>query len=96
MSQTTTSTTSTQTPSTKIHGTSATHSHAQTDTNSFRKHTPDLSLPRFQTAKVQNAYEYAHTFNSKQQPPWLYKLTQAWQQLYEQPYRGVSTDGMLK
>jgi len=60
---------------------------------SFRQHLPDLSSPRFTTAKEQDAYSYADAFNSKQNPPWLYNLTSAWQRLYTEPYKGVTTDG---
>lgn len=59
----------------------------------FRKYLPDLSQPRFVTAKDQDAYSYAETFNSKQLPPWLYNLTQTWQKLLEEPYKGVTADG---
>lgn len=59
----------------------------------FRQHLPDLSSPRFTVAKEQDAYSYAETFNTKKNPPWLYNLTQAWQQLYKEPYVGVTSDG---
>ncbi|KAK2768316.1 hypothetical protein FQN54_000169 [Arachnomyces sp. PD_36] len=59
----------------------------------FRQYLPDLSQPRFTTAKDQDAYSYADTFKSKQVPPWLYNLTQTWERLYEEPYKGVTSDG---
>ena len=59
----------------------------------FRRYLPDLNQPRFITARDQDAYSYAATFNSKRLPPWLYDLTQTWQKLYEEPYKGVTTDG---
>jgi hypothetical protein len=59
----------------------------------FRQHLPDLNSPRFTIAKDQDAYSYAETFTTKQHPPWLYNLTRAWQQLYEEPYKGITTDG---
>ncbi|OCL03721.1 hypothetical protein AOQ84DRAFT_325487 [Glonium stellatum] len=61
----------------------------------FRQHLPDLSSPRFTTAKQQDAYSYADAFNTKQNPPWLYSLTKAWQKLYEEPYKGVTSDGNI-
>lgn len=61
----------------------------------FRQHIPDLNIPRFQIAKKQNAYEYAEAFQKNHQPPWLYNLTQAWAQLLEEPYKGVTTDGNI-
>jgi hypothetical protein len=59
----------------------------------FRQHLPDLTSPRFTVAKGQDAYSYAETFKMTKHPPWLFNLTQAWQQLYEEPYKGVTTDG---
>ncbi|KAF2759578.1 hypothetical protein EJ05DRAFT_462975 [Pseudovirgaria hyperparasitica] len=61
----------------------------------FRQHLPDLTNPRFQIAKEQDADSYAEAFISKQNPPWLYKLTQAWQRLYEEPYKGITSDGQV-
>jgi hypothetical protein len=65
----------------------------QTASAAFRQHLPDLSSPRFTVARGQDAYSYAETFTTKKHPPWLYELTRAWQQLYEEPYVGVTTDG---
>ena len=62
----------------------------------FRQHLPDLSSPRFTVAKEQNAESYADAFNKQRNPPWLYDLTQAWQKLYREPYRGITTDGMVE
>lgn len=60
----------------------------------FRQHLPDLSQPRFTTAKQQTPYEYSEAFQKHHQPPWLYNLTQAWQELLKEPYKGVTNDGM--
>ncbi len=59
----------------------------------FRQHLPDLNTPRFQIAKQQDAYEYADAFKTKHQPPWLWELTQAWEKLLAEPYKGVTADG---
>lgn len=59
----------------------------------FRRYLPDLESPRFRTGREQDAYSYADAFKSKQHPPWLYDLTQAWERLLEEPYKGVTTDG---
>jgi len=59
----------------------------------FRQHVPDLDTPRFQVAKGQNAYQYSEAFQKTHHPPWLYRLTQAWEKLLDQPYKGVTTDG---
>ncbi|TKA62403.1 hypothetical protein B0A49_11683 [Cryomyces minteri] len=61
----------------------------------FRQYLPNLNTPRFQVAREQNAYQYAETLTIKRHPPWLYSLTQTWQQLLEEPYKGVTTDGHI-
>lgn len=62
---------------------------------SFRKYLPDLTLPRFQVAKTQSPYEYSEAFRINHEPPWLYNLTETWKSLLEEPYKGVTTDGLL-
>jgi hypothetical protein len=65
------------------------------DSAEFRQHLPDLKSPRFTIAKEQDAYSYSHAFKTQHNPPWLYKLTEAWGKLYKEPYKGVTTDGMI-
>jgi hypothetical protein len=65
----------------------------EADSAAYRAHLPDLSIPRFQTGKTQDAYEYSNFFNSNQAPPWLYNLTKAWETLLEAPFKGVTVDG---
>lgn len=60
----------------------------------FRQCLPDLSSPRFTAAKQQDALSYVETFRTTQHPPWLFNLTEAWRSLLEQPYKGVTNDGM--
>ncbi|TVY86998.1 hypothetical protein LAWI1_G006529 [Lachnellula willkommii] len=60
----------------------------------FRQYLPDLNTPRFQTGKDQDAYQYAEIFQKTQFPPWIYGLTKAWEKLLEEPYKGVTTDGL--
>lgn len=60
----------------------------------FRQYLPDLNTPRFQTAKDQDAYQYAEHFQKTQFPPWIYGLTKAWEKLLEEPYKGVTADGL--
>jgi hypothetical protein len=62
----------------------------------FRAHLPDLNTPRFQTAAKQDLYEYAKFFQDNHAPPWLYELTQAWAKLYDEPFKGVTSDGTVK
>jgi hypothetical protein len=59
----------------------------------FRKHLPDLTIPRFQIAKDQDAYEYSKAFQTEKIPPWLYRLTEAWESLYQEPFKGVTSNG---
>ncbi|KAL3426792.1 hypothetical protein PVAG01_00301 [Phlyctema vagabunda] len=61
----------------------------------FRKYLPDLDSPRFTTAKQLDATSYAKFFNDNQAPPWLYNLTQAWQKLFDEPFKGVTEDGSI-
>lgn len=59
----------------------------------FRTHLPDLTSPRFTTAKTQDATSYAKFFNDNKAPPWLHALTQAWGKLFNEPFTGVTSDG---
>ncbi|KAF2015239.1 hypothetical protein BU24DRAFT_449994 [Aaosphaeria arxii CBS 175.79] len=68
----------------------------QQDSSEFRAHLHDLSTPRFTTAAEQNVYEYADFFRDNHAPPWLFDLTQAWAKLYEEPFKGVTSDGTVK
>jgi hypothetical protein len=60
----------------------------------FRQHLPDLNTPRFQISKGQSPYEYSEAFQKNHVPPWLYNLTEAWKKLLEEPYKGVTADGL--
>jgi hypothetical protein len=62
----------------------------------FRANLFDLSAPRFTTAAKQDVYEYADFFRDNHAPPWLFELTQAWAKLYDEPYKGVTSDGTVK
>jgi hypothetical protein len=62
----------------------------------FRAHLPDLTTPRFTTASKQDVYEYAKFFQDNHAPPWLFDLTQAWAKLYDEPFKGVTTDGNVR
>lgn len=64
--------------------------------SAFRQHFHDLSSPRFTTAAKQDVYEYANFFQDNHAPPWLYELTQAWAKLYDEPFKGVTTDGTVR
>lgn len=65
----------------------------QASGQSYHHYVPDLTLPRFTTMQTQDATEYAQAFKTKAQPPWLHGLYQHWCKLYEEPFRGITTDG---
>jgi hypothetical protein len=64
--------------------------------SAFRAHLHDLNTPRFTTAAKQDIYEYAKFFHDNHAPPWLFDLTQAWEKLYEEPFKGVTSDGVVR
>lgn len=68
----------------------------QVTSSAFRTHLPDLSIPRFTTASKQTLYEYADFFRDNHAPPWLFDLTQAWEKLYSEPFKGVTSDGAVR
>lgn len=63
-------------------------------TGEFRECLPDLSIPRFTHSVKLDARAYAHEFKSKGQPPWIYKLYLHWLKLYQEPFKGVTFDGI--
>ncbi|OJJ48747.1 hypothetical protein ASPZODRAFT_14872 [Penicilliopsis zonata CBS 506.65] len=65
-------------------------------TGEYRQYLPDLSLPRFQVMKDQDAHEYAHEFKTGKQPPWLHGLYMHWVDLLQEPFKGVTTDGKVR
>ena len=69
-------------------------SQSTTTESAFRKHVPDLSLPRFTMMKKQTPYEYAKEFIEGGQPPWLHGLFLHWRRLLKEPFKGISNDGM--
>ena len=62
----------------------------------FRQYLPDPSTPRFTTAKAQSPYEYVDAFQTNRHPLWLFNLTETWKELLQEPFKGVTIDGMLK
>ena len=63
-------------------------------TGEYRQYLPDLNLERFQVMCQQDAHEYAHAFKTGHQPPWLHALYMHWLELLQEPFKGVTTDGM--
>ncbi|KAK9382805.1 uncharacterized protein V2V93DRAFT_165161 [Kockiozyma suomiensis] len=64
-----------------------------TNLGDFRAYLPDLSLPRFVVMAKQDPYEYSASFKTKKQPPWLHALYTHWLKLFQEPFKGVTTDG---
>ncbi|KAK0388746.1 hypothetical protein NLU13_4989 [Sarocladium strictum] len=62
----------------------------------FRAFLPDLSQPRFVALQKQDAHEYAEEFKKKGQPPWLHALYLKWLDLYKEPFKGITTDGVVR
>jgi hypothetical protein len=62
----------------------------------YRKHLPQLDVPRFQMMKQQDAHEYAHDFLTKHNPPWLHALYLYWRSLLAEPFKGVTSDGAVR
>ncbi|KAK5072599.1 hypothetical protein LTR64_004926 [Lithohypha guttulata] len=64
--------------------------------SAYRKHLPDLDIPRFQIMHKQNAHQYADAFKQHGHPPWLHALYMHWLSLLKEPFRGVTTDGNVQ
>ncbi|KAG5744893.1 hypothetical protein H9Q72_003495 [Fusarium xylarioides] len=62
----------------------------------FRQYLPDLNQPRFQNMKKQDSYEYAEIFKKEGQPPWLHGLYLHWRDLFQEPYKGITNDGVVR
>ncbi|KPA38949.1 hypothetical protein FLAG1_08187 [Fusarium langsethiae] len=62
----------------------------------FRQYLPDLNQPRFQDMKKQDAYKYAENFKKNGQPPWLHGLYLHWRKLFNEPYQGITSDGVVR
>ncbi|CAP69558.1 uncharacterized protein PODANS_1_12160 [Podospora anserina S mat+] len=68
----------------------------QPDIETYHKHLPDLSIPRFTEMQKQDAHEYAKAFIEGGNPPWLHGLYLHWLKLYQEPFKGVTSDGNVK
>ncbi|KAE9978459.1 hypothetical protein EG328_001457 [Venturia inaequalis] len=44
----------------------------------------------------QDAYQYVDAFKTRQNPPWLYNLYVHWRELFHEPYKGITNDGVVK
>ncbi|KAL8366517.1 hypothetical protein RB595_005014 [Gaeumannomyces hyphopodioides] len=62
----------------------------------YRRFLPDLSIPRFTTMQKQDAHEYAQAFKQSGNPPWLHALYLHWRDLFQEPFKGVTSDGNVR
>lgn len=62
----------------------------------FREHLPDLKNARFAKMQQQDAHEYALCFKQDRNPPWVHALWQHWQELFYEPFRGITNDGVVR
>ncbi|TGJ87148.1 hypothetical protein E0Z10_g1633 [Xylaria hypoxylon] len=62
----------------------------------FRQYLPDLSTPRFTTIAQNDAQGHAKELKDKQAPPWLYGLYSHWRALLQEPFKGITNDGVLQ
>ncbi|KAI8959607.1 hypothetical protein F5Y11DRAFT_298775 [Daldinia sp. FL1419] len=63
---------------------------------SFRQYLPDLNTPRFQAIAKNDAYGHAKELLEHHRPPWLYGLYVHWRKLFEEPFKGVTSDGTVQ
>ncbi|KAI1800405.1 hypothetical protein F4811DRAFT_566920 [Daldinia bambusicola] len=63
---------------------------------SFRRYLPDLNTPRFQAIAKSDAYSHAKELLEHHRPPWLYGLYLHWRKLFEEPFKGVTDDGIVR
>ncbi|KAF2964605.1 hypothetical protein GQX73_g8963 [Xylaria multiplex] len=62
----------------------------------FRQYLPDLSTPRFTTIAQNDAAGHARELKDKQAPPWLYGLYTHWRKLLQEPFKGITNDGVVQ
>jgi hypothetical protein len=44
----------------------------------------------------QDAHEYANEFKQRGNPPWLHALYLHWRRLFQEPYKGITSDGRVR
>ncbi|KAH9902340.1 hypothetical protein F4778DRAFT_737276 [Xylariomycetidae sp. FL2044] len=62
----------------------------------FRQYLPDLTSPRFTTIAQCDAYSHARELKEHQRPPWLYGLYMHWRKLLQEPFKGITNDGVVR
>ena len=61
--------------------------------NNFRQHLPDLYSPRFKHTRTRNTFK--HVKNLFAEVPSVRELDALWRSLYNEPFRGATTDSKL-
>lgn len=61
----------------------------------FRQYLPDLTTPRFTALAQNDAYGHAKELIDKQAPPWLHGLYLHWRKLLQEPFKGVTNNGVF-
>ncbi|KAI0154901.1 hypothetical protein GGR57DRAFT_465369 [Xylariaceae sp. FL1272] len=62
----------------------------------YHHYLPDLSSPRFTTIAKNDARGHAKELIEKQGPPWLYGLYTHWRKLLQEPFKGITNDGIVR
>ncbi|KAL2020885.1 hypothetical protein VTK56DRAFT_7876 [Thermocarpiscus australiensis] len=68
----------------------------QASHGAYRQYLPDLSIPRFTEMQKQDAHEYAEAFKERGVPPWLHGLYLHWRKLFQEPFKGITSDGRVR
>ncbi|KAI1810492.1 hypothetical protein GGS20DRAFT_567329 [Poronia punctata] len=69
---------------------------SQHSPSAFRQYLPDLDSPRFTTLAQNDAHSHAEELKEKRAPPWLYGLYQHWMKLLQEPFKGITNDGIVR
>ncbi|KAI3323473.1 hypothetical protein HD806DRAFT_522646 [Xylariaceae sp. AK1471] len=62
----------------------------------FRQYLPDLTTPRFTAIAQNDAFGHAKELKENQAPPWLYGLYTHWRKLLQEPFKGITNDGIVR
>ncbi|KAI1110476.1 hypothetical protein F5Y14DRAFT_428891 [Nemania sp. NC0429] len=62
----------------------------------FRRYLPDLTTPRFVTLAGNDARGHAKELVENQAPPWLHGLYTHWLKLLQEPFKGITNDGIVR
>ena len=68
---------------------------AHVDQGEYRQYLPNLSTARFTKMQQQDYRAYADEFKRDGNPLWLHGLYLHWRTLFKEPFRGITTDGVV-